>query len=65
MRWKVILGLAVVLLVAVVATQNSAALTVRFLFWSVELPQALVIFFSGAAGVVAGLLLAATGALKK
>jgi len=65
MRWKLVVGLILAVLIAVLAAQNAGTLTVRFFFWSFQLSQALVIFLSGIAGLVIGWLLAATGALKK
>jgi uncharacterized integral membrane protein len=65
MRWKILLGLVLAALVTIVAAQNAGPLTVRFLFWSFQMSQALVIFFSGMAGFFVGWLLAATRALKK
>ena len=57
MKIKLILGLILMGLVAVVALQNAEIVTVRFLLWQFSLPQALMSLASMAVGVVAGLLL--------
>ena len=57
MKIKLIIGLILLGLVAVVALQNAEIVTVRFLFWQFSLPQALMSLASMAVGVVAGLLL--------
>lgn len=64
MRWKILVGLVIAALVTVVAAQNAGPLTVRFLFWSFEMSQALVIFFSGMLGLAVGWLLATVRTLK-
>ena len=56
MKIKLILGLILMGLVAVVALQNAEIVTVRFLLWQFSLPQALMSLASMAVGVVAGLL---------
>lgn len=52
-RW-----IAVALIVALIAftLQNAHPVRVYLLFWGIEVPQAVVIFVSFAAGAVAGLL---------
>ncbi len=64
MRWKILLGLVLATLVTVVAAQNAGPLTLRFLFWSFEMSQALVIFLSGMTGLAVGLLLATLRSIK-
>ncbi|HEX9784923.1 MAG TPA: LapA family protein [Opitutaceae bacterium] len=51
---KLILGGILLLLGLIFAVQNSAVVEVRFLFWSLEMSQALVIFLTGAAGALVG-----------
>ena len=51
---KLILGGILLLLGLIFAVQNSAVVEVRFLFWSLKMSQALVIFLTGAAGALVG-----------
>ena len=51
---KLILDGILLLLGLIFAVQNSAVVEVRFLFWSLEMSQTLVIFLTGAAGALVG-----------
>ncbi|UCF02428.1 MAG: LapA family protein [Deltaproteobacteria bacterium] len=56
MKIKLIIGLILLGLVAVLALQNAEIVTAKFLLWQFSLPQALMSLASMAVGVVAGLL---------
>ena len=56
MKIKLIFGLILLGLVAVVALQNSELVTVKFLLWQLSLPRALMILASMGVGLIAGLL---------
>lgn len=53
-RLKLIAAGLLLLLGIIFAWQNSAIVPIRFMAWSMEMSQALVIFLSGAAGVIIG-----------
>ena len=55
MKLKTVLILVLLLSVALFCVQNSAVITVHFLFWHFVLSQALVILLSAVCGTVAGL----------
>ena len=54
-------ALTIIVLLAVFALQNSSQLTVHLLFWSFQIPQALLILSCGAVGLLIGWLLGASG----
>jgi uncharacterized integral membrane protein len=56
MKIKLIFGLILLGLVAVVALQNAEIVTVKFLLWQFSLPRALMILASMGVGLIAGLL---------
>jgi uncharacterized integral membrane protein len=51
---KLILGGLLLVLGIIFAVQNSTVVEVKFLVWSLKVSQALVIFLTGAAGIIAG-----------
>jgi uncharacterized integral membrane protein len=51
---KLILGGVMLLLGIVFAVQNAPVVEVKFLVWSIRMSQALVIFLTGATGIIAG-----------
>jgi uncharacterized integral membrane protein len=53
---KLILGGILILFGIIFAMQNSTVVQVRFLIWSVQMSQALVIFLTGAVGTIIGFL---------
>lgn len=57
MKPRYIFALALAILLAVFALQNSDQLTVRLLFWSFSLPQSVLILSSSALGLGLGWLL--------
>ena len=56
MKIKLIFGLILLGLVAVVALQNAETVTVKFLLWQLSLPRALMLLASMGVGLIAGLL---------
>jgi len=54
---KLTAGGLLLLLGLVFAVQNSAVVEVRIVAWSIQMSQALVIFVTGAAGLIAGFFL--------
>jgi lipopolysaccharide assembly protein A len=54
MRFKSILTLLLLLVVAMFSVQNAGVITVRFLHWQFALSQALVILLSALCGLLAG-----------
>ncbi len=56
-NFKIVILLCAIILVAIFAVQNSAAVTIRFLTWHLNISQALIIIFSAALGVLIGLAL--------
>ncbi|MGB7030473.1 MAG: LapA family protein [Syntrophobacteria bacterium] len=56
MKIKLIFGLILLGLVAVVALQNAEIVTVQFLLWQFSLPRALMLLGSMGVGLIAGLL---------
>ena len=56
MNIKLIVGLILLGLVAIVALQNAEIVTVNFLVWHFSLPRALMILASMGVGLIAGLL---------
>ncbi len=56
MKIKLVIGLILLGLVAVVALQNAETVTVKFLLWQLSLPRALMILGSMGVGLIAGLL---------
>lgn len=61
MKVRLYLALSVLALLGIFAAQNFGQLNVRFLVWSMQIPQALLIVSCGAIGLVVGLLLGASG----
>lgn len=55
MKFKTIVVLLLMLLVALFSVQNAEVITVRFLGWQFALSQALVILLSAFCGALAGL----------
>jgi uncharacterized integral membrane protein len=55
-KFKLILGGILLLFGITFAMQNSTVVEVRFLVWSVQMSQALVIFLTGAVGAIIGFL---------
>ena len=55
-KFKLILGGILILFGIIFAMQNSTIVEVRFLVWSVQMSQALVIFLTGAVGTIIGFL---------
>lgn len=55
---KLLLGGILLLLGIVFAVQNATVIEVKFLVWSREVSQALVIFLTGAVGALVGFLFA-------
>ena len=55
-KFKLILGGILILFGIIFAMQNSTVVQVRFLIWSVQMSQALVIFLTGAVGTIIGFL---------
>lgn len=55
-KFKLILGGILLLFGIIFAMQNSTVVQVRFLVWSVQMSQALVIFLTGAVGTIIGFL---------
>lgn len=56
MKFKWILMLVVALLLLIVLFQNRHVTTLRFLFWTMQLSQVLVVVIAALAGFVLGLL---------
>lgn len=56
-KFKLGLAGALLLLGIIFAVQNAPLVKVKLLFWSIEMSQALVIFSTGAAGVIVGTVL--------
>lgn len=61
MKFKALVLLLLMLLVAVFSVQNAAVITVRFLRWEFALSQALVIMLSAFCGALVGLIIGALG----
>jgi uncharacterized integral membrane protein len=59
-KFKVILGGILLLFGIIFAMQNSTVVEVRFLVWSVQMSQALVIFLTGVVGTIIGFLFGTT-----
>ncbi|MDP2137941.1 MAG: lipopolysaccharide assembly protein LapA domain-containing protein [Candidatus Didemnitutus sp.] len=59
MKVRLYLALSVLALLGIIAAQNFSQLTVRFLVWSMQIPQALLIVSCGGIGLLVGLLLGA------
>jgi len=55
-KFKLILGGILLLFFIIFAMQNSTVVEVRFLVWSVQMSEALVIFLTGAVGTIIGFL---------
>ena len=55
-KFKLILGGILLLFGIIFAMQNSTVVEIRFLVWSVQMSQALVIFLTGAVGTIIGFL---------
>jgi uncharacterized integral membrane protein len=55
-KFKLILGGILLLFGIIFAMQNSTVVEVRFLVWSIQMSQALVIFLTGAVGTITGFL---------
>jgi len=50
--------MAIIALIVVFAVQNATTVEVSFLFWSMALPRAVLLFLIFAVGVVTGLIIA-------
>lgn len=61
MKFRFYLALAGLALLLAFAMQNSDRLTIRLLFWSFQISQALLIIACGGLGLLAGWLLKASG----
>ncbi len=61
---KVWLVVILLVLFAIAILQNTQAVTVKFLFWAVAIPRAILILISALAGLVLGLLLSARSGKK-
>ncbi len=59
MKIRLYFAIAALVLIGIFAAQNFNQLNVRFLFWSLQVPQALLIVATGAIGVVVGLIFGA------
>ncbi|MDH3672743.1 MAG: LapA family protein [Gammaproteobacteria bacterium] len=57
MNYKLILSLVLVGLVALFIVQNATVVDIRFMFWTISMSRALMIFFLLAIGVLIGWLL--------
>ena len=55
-KFKLILGGILLLFGIIFAMQNSTVVEVRYLVWSVQMSQALVIFLTGMVGTIIGFL---------
>jgi|UniRef100_UPI00404A851C uncharacterized integral membrane protein len=56
MNWRTLSTLLLLILLGIFALQNTAVLTVSFLFWSFKISQALLIALCGMTGLLIGLL---------
>ena len=56
MNWRTLSPLLLLILLGIFALQNTAVLTVSFLFWSFKISQALLIALCGMTGLLIGLL---------
>jgi len=65
MKAKLLVAAVVILLGFLFALQNSAVVEIRFLFGSVHMSLALVIFLAGAAGLLSGFLLGTAARRRK
>jgi len=65
MKIKLVAAAALILLGFLFALQNSAVVEIRFLFGSVHMSLALVIFLAGAAGLLSGFLLGTASRRRK
>lgn len=57
-RGKLIAAGVLIVLLLIVIAQNVQPVTTEFLFWTLTLPQALLLFFTGTVGFVLGVLVA-------
>lgn len=57
-RSKLIIALIIAVLILLLVFQNLESCTTRFLFFSITLPRALMLFIALAAGFIVGLLVA-------
>jgi uncharacterized integral membrane protein len=64
-RFKLILGGILILFGIIFAMQNSTVVQVRFLIWSVQMSQALVIFLTGAVGTTIGFLMSTASKISR
>ena len=64
MRIFFAIALILALLVTVFAVQNNQAITISFLFWSIEGSLALVLMITLVLGIVIGVLLMAPGSVR-
>ena len=62
---KLILGGILILFGIIFAMQNSTVVQVRFLIWSVQMSQALVIFLTGAVGTTIGFLMSTASKISR
>lgn len=51
---KLILGVVLLVFGIIFAVQNAPVVEVKFIVWSIQMSQALVIFLTGAAGIIVG-----------
>ena len=56
MNWRTLSTLLLLILLGIFALQNTAVLTVSFLFWSFKISKALLIALCGMTGLLIGLL---------
>ena len=65
MRFKILMVLVLMLLVAVFSVQNAEMISVRFLHWQFAMSQALVIMLTAFCGGLAGMIAGAVAARRK
>ena len=57
-RGKLIAACVLVIVLLIVIAQNVQPVETQFLFWTLSLPQALLLFFTGTVGFALGVLVA-------
>lgn len=57
MNYKLIISLVLIGLVVLFIVQNAAVVDIRFLFWTISMSRALMVFFLLAIGVLVGWML--------
>ena len=65
MNIKLLLGIGLLILVVIFTLQNTQVMTISFLFWTVTLSRALIIFVVLAIGVIVGWILSSLMRPKK